>query len=101
MREFQRINKKPTGYFGGAWRDADASAVEKARAEGLPGVLRLRIPKNETIVIQDGIRGRVEIDSNTIDDPVLIKNDGMPTYHFAAMVDDHLMEITHVFRGEE
>jgi glutamyl-tRNA synthetase len=101
MREFQRINKKPTGYFGGSWRDADAASVEKARADGLPGVLRLRIPKNETIVIQDGIRGRVEIDSNTIDDPVLIKNDGMPTYHFAAMVDDHLMEITHVFRGEE
>ncbi len=101
MREFQRINKKPTGYFGGLWRDATDAQVEQAKADGKPGVIRLRIPRNEMIVVRDAIRGRVEIDSNTVDDPVLIKADGMPTYHFAAMVDDHLMEITHVFRGEE
>lgn len=101
MREFQRINKKPTGYFGGLWRDATESQVEQAKVDGKPGVIRLRIPRNEMIVVRDAIRGRVEIDSNTVDDPVLIKADGMPTYHFAAMVDDHLMEITHVFRGEE
>lgn len=101
MREFQRINKQPTGYFGGEWRDATDAQIEAARAKGLPGVLRLRVPRGETIVIDDAIRGRVEVDSNTVDDPVLIKNDGMPTYHFAAMVDDDLMGITHVFRGEE
>ena len=101
MREFQQINKRPTGYFGGTWRDATSAQVEEARAAGKPGVIRLRIPRAEMIVIEDVIRGRIEYDSDTVDDPVLIKADGMPTYHFAAMVDDHLMGITHIFRGEE
>lgn len=101
MREFQQINKQLVGYFGGNWRDASDSDREQARSDGKPGVIRLKIPRNETIVIDDAIRGRIEVDSNTVDDPVLIKSDGMPTYHFAAMVDDHLMRITHVFRGEE
>lgn len=101
MREFQTINKQPVGYFGGVWRDAPSSKVEEARKSGLPGVVRLKIPRNRTLVCQDAIRGRIEFDSNTVDDPVLIKADGMPTYHFAAMVDDHLMEITHIIRGDE
>ncbi|MCH7904570.1 MAG: glutamate--tRNA ligase [Armatimonadetes bacterium] len=101
MREYQQINKQPIGYYGGVWRDASGAKVEEARSAGLPGVVRLKIPRDETIVLNDAIRGRVEINSNLVDDPVLIKNDGMPTYHFAAMVDDHLMDITHVFRGEE
>lgn len=101
MREFQQINKQPVGYFGGKWRDALPEETEAALAEGKPFVIRQKIPRNTTIVIQDAIRGRIEWDSNTIDDPVLIKGDGMPTYHFAAMVDDHLMGITHVLRGEE
>ncbi len=101
MREFQQINKKPTGYFGGVWRDADPAKADEARAAGKPGVVRLKVPRGETIVLDDAIRGRIEYDSNLVDDPVLIKADGMPTYHFAAMVDDRLMGITHVFRGEE
>lgn len=101
MREFQQINKQPTGYFGGDWRDATEAKVSAAIAEGRPFVIRQRIPRDRTIVVQDFIRGKVEFDSNTLPDPVLIKADGMPTYHFAAMVDDHLMEITHVLRGEE
>ncbi len=101
MREFQRINKMPTGYFGGDWRDATPEQVAAAKAEGKPCVIRLKIPRNTTIVGEDVVRGKLEWDSNTVDDPVIIKADGMPTYHFAAMVDDHLMQITHVFRGEE
>jgi glutamyl-tRNA synthetase len=101
MREFQQINKQPTGYFGGSWREASALQVEAAIAEGKPYVIRQRIPRNVTIKIEDAIRGRIEWDSNLVDDPVLIKADGMPTYHFASMVDDHLMEITHIMRGEE
>lgn len=101
MREYQQINKMPTGYYGGKWRDASAEEVEAAISEGKPFVIRLKIPRDTTLVMHDAIRGRIEWDSNTIDDPVLIKADGMPTYHFAAMVDDHLMEITHVFRGDE
>lgn len=101
MREFQQINKQPVGYFGGDWRDASEARVEAAIAEGKPFVVRLKVRRNRTIVIEDQIRGRIEWDSNTVDDPVLIKADGMPTYHFAAMVDDHLMGITHIMRGEE
>lgn len=101
MREFQRINKMPTGYFGGDWHDASPEKVAEAEAAGKPFVIRLRIPSNVKITGEDAIRGRLEWDSNTIDHPVLLKADGMPTYHFAAMVDDHLMNITHVFRGEE
>ncbi|HSI72087.1 MAG TPA: glutamate--tRNA ligase, partial [Fimbriimonas sp.] len=101
MREYQQINKLPTGYFGGEWRDASPEKVAEAEASGKPFVIRQRIPRDTQIVIEDVIRGRIEWDSNTIDDPVLIKADGMPTYHFASMVDDHLMEITHIIRGEE
>jgi glutamyl-tRNA synthetase len=101
MREFQRINKQPEGYFGGDWRDASEETVLKAKAEGKPFVIRQRIPRGKRIEVQDAIRGRIDFESDTLPDPVLIKADGMPTYHFAAIADDHLMGITHVFRGEE
>ena len=101
MREVQRENKQSTGYFGGVWRDATPDQVSEALKAGKPYVIRQRIPRDTTIEIEDAIRGRVEWNSNTVDDPVLIKNDGMPTYHFASMVDDHLMGITHIIRGEE
>jgi glutamyl-tRNA synthetase len=101
MRKEQEANKQNTGYFGGKWRDATVEQVQEAKAKGIPGVIRLRVPKDTTIVLNDLVRGKIEWDSNIVDDPVLIKADGMPTYHFAAMVDDHLMGITHVLRGEE
>jgi glutamyl-tRNA synthetase len=101
MREYQQINKLPIGYYGGKWRDASPEQVAQAEEAGKPCVIRQRIPRDTTIVVEDAIRGRIEWDSNTVDDPVLIKADGMPTYHFAAMVDDHLMGITHIGRGEE
>ncbi len=101
MREYQQINKMPTGYFGGDWRDATESKVQAVIQEGKPFVIRQRIPRDRTVVVEDFIRGKIEFDSNTLPDPVLIKADGMPTYHFAAMVDDHLMGVTHVLRGEE
>ncbi|RYD41082.1 MAG: glutamate--tRNA ligase, partial [Verrucomicrobiaceae bacterium] len=101
MREFQKINKQATGYFGGNWRDASAEQVAEAEAAGKPFVIRQRIPRDRKVVMEDAIRGRIEWDSNLLTDPVLIKADGMPTYHFAAIVDDHLMGVTHVFRGEE
>ena len=101
MRRYQEINKLPIGYFGGEWRDASAGKVDGAEAEGKAFVIRLKMPRGKKIVLQDVIRGRLEWESDTIDDQVLIKADGMPTYHFAATVDDHLMDITHVIRGEE
>lgn len=74
----------------------------KARmANGDPYVIRFKSPQDETILLQDIIRGTISINSNTLDDKVLFKSDGMPTYHLANIVDDHLMEISHVIRGEE
>ena len=67
----------------------------------LPHVVRLNVQPDEKIIIDDIIRGRVEFDSNIVDDQVLIKSDGYPTYHLANVIDDHLMKITHVIRGEE
>ncbi len=66
-----------------------------------PYVIRIKIPENRQIVVNDLIRGRVEVKSSQLDDKVLFKSDGMPTYHLANIVDDHLMEISHVIRGEE
>ena len=101
MREFQTINKQPTGYFGGAWRDATPEQVDAAIADGKTFVIRQRVPRDRKIVVEDAVRGTVEFDSNNLPDPVLIKADGMPTYHFSAMVDDHVMGTTHIIRGEE
>ncbi len=64
-------------------------------------VIRFKIPENQIIHLNDLIRGEIQIDSNTLDDKVLYKSDGMPTYHMANIVDDHLMKISHVIRGEE
>jgi glutamyl-tRNA synthetase len=101
MREYQQINKQPIGYFGGLWRDASPEQVAEAEAAGKPFVIRLAMPRDRKLVCKDAIRGHIEFEPGSSDDPVLIKADGMPTYHFAAMVDDHLMGITHVIRGEE
>jgi glutamyl-tRNA synthetase len=75
--------------------------IEKKLAAKEPYVVRLNVPPNENIIIDDIIRERVEFNSETIDDQVLLKSDGFPTYHLANVVDDHLMKITHVIRGEE
>ena len=75
--------------------------VAHALAEGKDYVIRLKVPENETVSVQDKVRGQVSFDSNELDDKVLLKADGMPTYHMANVVDDYLMEITHVIRGEE
>lgn len=74
----------------------------KARLEsGEPYVIRVKIPRKEEVRLNDLIRGWVMVHSSTLDDKVLMKSDGMPTYHLANIVDDHLMGITHVIRGEE
>lgn len=100
MRAIQKAAKKIPKY------DRHCLTLSKAEidsnlAKGLPYVIRLKIPDNETIVFNDLIRGQIKFNSNDIDDQVLIKSDGIPTYHFAVVVDDHLMNISHIFRGEE
>lgn len=70
-------------------------------AGGADYVIRFKSPQDQKLLVHDTIRGSIEIDSNVLDDKVLFKSDGMPTYHLANIVDDHLMQITHVIRGEE
>ena len=75
--------------------------VDAKLASGEPYVIRLKVPKKEEVRLNDMIRGWVKVLSSDIDDKILMKSDGMPTYHLANVVDDHLMKITHVIRGEE
>jgi len=75
--------------------------LENRLEKGNPYVIRFKIPENQSIKMKDLIRGEMEVNSNTLDDKVLMKSDGLPTYHLANIVDDHLMEISHVIRGEE
>ena len=75
--------------------------VSKRIKNGGDYVIRFKSPQNEHLLLTDIIRGEIKIDTNILDDKVLFKSDGMPTYHLANIVDDHLMEITHVIRGEE
>jgi len=70
-------------------------------SSGKDYVIRFKMPENEVVVMDDVIRGRVEVNTSVLDDKILFKSDGMPTYHMANIVDDHLMEISHVIRGEE
>lgn len=75
--------------------------VQRLMSAGAPYVVRIKMPLNEEIVFTDMIRGEVKFHSALVDDKVLLKADGMPTYHLAVVVDDYLMQITHAFRGEE
>lgn len=75
--------------------------TEAKRQAGEPYVVRFKMPVNQEIIMHDIIRGEVIVNTDTLDDKILFKSDGMPTYHLANIVDDHLMEISHVIRGEE
>ncbi|HEV3196016.1 MAG TPA: glutamate--tRNA ligase [Candidatus Cybelea sp.] len=100
MRVAQRAAGQPSRYDGLC---ASYSPEEVARREaaGEPYVLRLRVPDDGVCVVEDLRRGPIEFNFKDVDMQVLVKSDGMPTYHLANVIDDHLMEITHVFRGEE
>lgn len=78
-----------------------AEETKKLLGAGHPYVIRFKIPENETVVLHDLIRGEVSVQTAQLDDKVLMKSDGMPTYHLANVVDDYLMKISHVIRGEE
>ena len=78
-----------------------AAEVTDRIQKGEPYVIRFKWPVDGSLLLKDHIRGEIRIDTNTLDDKVLFKSDGMPTYHLANIVDDHLMKITHVIRGEE
>jgi len=82
-------------------RSLSRKEIKKKLAEGGKYVIRMKIPENQKIIVNDLLRGEISFESKIIDDQVLLKSDGFPTYHLAAVVDDHLMKISHVIRGEE
>jgi glutamyl-tRNA synthetase len=98
MREEQRTRSQPTRYDRRCLTRRDEVAGE--REQGMAAVLRLRMPDGQT-TWNDVIRGEVTFDNADIDDQVLLKSDGFPTYHLAVVVDDHLMQMTHVIRSDE
>jgi glutamyl-tRNA synthetase len=100
VRKEQREKKLNFGYDGHC-RDLSKDDVAAKLKEGVPHVVRLRVPEDGSTTLKDELRGDVTIENSQIDDQVLLKSDGMPTYHLANVVDDHLMEISHVMRAEE
>ncbi|MEE9130440.1 MAG: glutamate--tRNA ligase [Phycisphaerales bacterium] len=79
----------------------DNATIQKYLDEGRPHVVRFRLPNDEPIVVCDEVRGEVTVDPQALDDFVILKADGYPTYHFAVVIDDELMNITHIIRGQE
>jgi len=100
MRKVQQMQGKQTMYDRRA-RVLTENEVKEKIASGIPYVIRLKVPLDTEIRFTDIIRGNVKIDTNLVDDQVLLKSDGFPTYHLANVIDDHLMQITHIIRGEE
>jgi glutamyl-tRNA synthetase len=100
MRRVQQIQGLQTMYNRRA-RNLSSKQIQEKLNSGIPYIIRLRVPLDTEIKFADLIRGNVKIETNLIDDQVLMKSDGYPTYHLANVVDDHLMGITYVIRGEE
>jgi len=100
VRQEQNKNKQQLRYDGFC-RDLDPVEAAKRIAAGERHVIRFKMPREGTTVAHDHLRGDIVTENKYLDDYVLLKSDGLPTYHLAAMVDDHEMQITHVFRGSE
>ena len=100
MRKEQQA-KKIAPMYDGKCRNLSKAETEDLIKKKTPYVIRLKVPKEGFTEFKDLIYGKIKIANETIDDQVLIKSDGYPTYHFANVVDDHLMEISHIIRGEE
>jgi glutamyl-tRNA synthetase len=100
VRQEQKKAGKPPMYNQHC-RGLSIEDSKKRVKNGEKAVIRMKIPENQTIVVEDLVRGRIKFDSNLIDDQILLKANGFPTYHLAVVVDDHLMQISHVVRGEE
>ncbi|UZW54202.1 glutamate--tRNA ligase [Sphingobium sp. JS3065] len=96
LREQQRAARQPMRYDG-RWRDRDPSEAP----EGAPFVIRLKAPREGETVIEDAVQGRVVVQNAELDDMILLRSDGTPTYMLAVVVDDHDMGVTHVIRGDD
>lgn len=101
MRSDQQNRGASRTMYDGRCRNLSDQEIQKKLSENKPYVVRLKVPGNEKITFTDEIYGTLEFETNEIDDSVLLKSDGYPTYHLAVVVDDHLMEISHVMRGND
>ena len=108
MRERMKMAGVPSPQYNAVTRTTMQNSlslsedeVNKKIKEGDPYVIRIKIPRNEELKLNDIIRGWIVVNTNNMDDKVILKSDGMPTYHLANVVDDHTMKISHVIRGEE
>jgi len=100
MRAEQEARKAPTGYDGLCLALPPEETARNLEA-GVPAVVRFKVPREGRTTFHDIVRGEISFENRLLDDFVIVKSDGFPTYQFASVVDDHLMEITHVIRGEE
>ena len=96
-----QLAKGETPVYSGKCADLPKETVEQYLKEGRPHVIRIKTPKNETIELDDLVRGHVSFDSNNVGDFVIVKSDGIPVYNYCVVLDDALMHITHVIRAEE
>jgi glutamyl-tRNA synthetase len=101
LREEQKARKAAVMGYDGLCRRLDPAEAARRRASGEPYVVRLAMPDAASMTVTDLLRGEVRFERPQMDDQVLLKTDGLPTYHLANVVDDHLMEISHVVRAEE
>ncbi len=101
VRKQREANKEKQSGYDRHCRNIDPKEAEKRVQNGEKHVIRLKIPLDEEISFDDAIRGKITYHSSQLDDMVLMKSDGYPTYHLASIVDDHLMKISHVLRGDE
>jgi glutamyl-tRNA synthetase len=97
----EQMKKKENPRYDGTCRNLNSDEGHRRAASGEKYVIRFKMPKEGSIITMDLLRGPSTTENSALDDSVLLKSDGLPTYHLAAMVDDHLMEITHVIRGSE
>ncbi len=100
VREKQK-SEGLTPKYDGHCRELSKAEVDEKLAAGLPHVVRLKLPTGRVIEFNDAIKGHIAVNTDDMDDQVLMKTDGFPTYHMAVVVDDHFMGITHVVRGDE
>lgn len=100
LRKKLQKEKKPPRYDG-LCRNLSLEKVKEKIRKGKKFVIRLKVPQNKKIIVDDLLRGKIVFSSSEVDDQVLLKSDGFPTYHLAVVVDDHLMKISHMVRGEE
>ncbi|MBA2879490.1 nondiscriminating glutamyl-tRNA synthetase [Anoxybacillus kamchatkensis] len=100
-REAQKAAGIAAPQYSGKCRHLTPEQVQQLEAEGKPYTIRLKVPEGKVYEFEDMVRGRVSFESKDIGDWVIVKANGIPTYNFAVVIDDHLMKITHVFRGEE